>query len=98
MQMRARKNPGRTRIVPTKKQVLDELDEDLQDVVTDVEATKRWTDTVMRVADALEHLSMGSTINGLTMMGFKIKDRPTAKHRGMCPNCMLIKSAEPPSA
>jgi hypothetical protein len=83
--------------MPSRKEVLEELDDDLKEVLTDIDATKKWTDTVMRVADALEHLSMGSTINGLTMMGFKIKNTPSAKHRGLCPNCALIKNAEAPS-
>jgi len=81
----------------TKKEVLDEMDEDLRNIKTELDATKEWTRTAMRIADALEHLAGSQVLAQLGMMGFKVTHPPKPKHLALCPACNMIKGAEPPS-
>ncbi len=81
----------------SRKEVIEELDEDLKEILTDVDAAKAWTRVAMRIADALEHQTISQVLTQLGMMGFKVKNLPAAKHLGTCPTCLIVKSAEPPS-
>lgn len=83
--------------MPTRKEVIEELEDDLKEILTDVDAAKAWTKTAMRIADALEHQTISQVLTQLSMMGFKVKNIPKPAHLGSCPTCLIVKSAEPAS-
>ena len=99
MQALERKNrqTREMRKMPTRKEVIDQLDDDLKEILTDVDATKAWVRVASRIADALEHSTISAVLTQLGIMGFKVQNMPKPAHLASCPACLIVKSAQPPS-
>lgn len=86
--------------MPSKKEVLEELDEDIRNIKSGVDAAKMYTATAMRIADALEHLNIMSTLQFLAVPS---EEFPAGRktnlyitgHMASCPSCCMIRKAEP---
>lgn len=83
--------------MPTRKEVIDELDDDLKEILSDVDATKAWVRVASRIADALEHSTISTVLTQLGVMGFTVENMPKPAHLASCPACLIVKSARPPS-
>jgi len=59
------------------------------------EANRQFTDALIGAKDALEHMAIEATFNGLLMRGFvgQVQELRGIKHRTNCPGCMLIRDA-----
>lgn len=80
--------------MPTKKQVLEEIDDDLRHIKTDLDAAKEWTRVASRIADALEHQSVSQALMQLSAMGLQVdmKNIAKPKHLVTCPVCVIGKN------
>jgi hypothetical protein len=80
-----------------KREALEELDEDLRQIKTDVDAARAWSDVASRIADALEHTVVAQTF--MQLMGAGMKPEGDGfrleGHRAKCPACLILKNAKP---
>ena len=67
-----------------------ELDDLIKREKIGLEAQERWSDTVARVADALEHQVIGGLLMQLASMGKQVPVH-NIKHRAECPACALTR-------
>lgn len=82
----------------SKKEVLEELDDDLRNIKTDLDAAKEWTRVASRIADALEHQSVSNALMQLSAMGLQVDMTNVAKpkHLVSCPVCVIAKNVKVP--
>lgn len=82
----------------SKKEMLDELDEDLRNIKSGVDAARMYTATAMRIADALEHLNIQPTLQFLALPSEEFPagretDLYITGHLASCPSCTMIRKA-----
>jgi len=62
------------------------------------EANRQFSDSIWGTKDALEHMALEATFQGLMMRGFlgDFSGLRDIKHRTNCPSCQLIRDAKRP--
>jgi hypothetical protein len=72
------------------KRARDQLDEIIRRERVGLDAAEEWSTVASRIADALEHQTMGMLIMQLTSLGGK-PELKNVKHREECPACVLTR-------
>lgn len=84
----------------TRKEWLETLDDDIRRMATGTQAQQKYEEVLSRIADALEHQVINST---MTLLAAPSKDFPAGRtaplyisgHLASCGACTMLRKAEP---